>query len=108
MLERFLLVLLLAAPVLASNDPAGWDVHDLNCGIGRVHALAARAAGPANFDSEVFRLDFEIDFLGLGQNGDGRGGGVDAPLRFGRRHALHAMHAALVTQLFGKPIRRIF
>ena len=40
----------------------------------------------------------ELDFVGLGQHGHGRGRGVDAALRFGRRHALHAVHAALVLQ----------
>src|ERR1041384_920521 len=38
------LVLDLAAAVLTTNDGAGRDVHHLDGGIGRVHALAARAA----------------------------------------------------------------
>ena len=74
-------------------------MHDLHGGVGRVHALAAGAAGATDFDAEILRLEFEIDFFGFRQHGDGGGGGVNAALRFGRRHALHAMHAALVTQL---------
>ena len=34
-----------------------------------------------------------------GKNRDGRGGSVDAALRFRRGHALHAMHAAFVAKL---------
>jgi hypothetical protein len=40
--------------------------------------------------------DVDIDGLGLGQHGDGGGRGVDAPARFGFRHALHPVHAAFV------------
>jgi hypothetical protein len=40
--------------------------------------------------------ELEIDLLGLGQDGDGGGGGVDAALRLGGGHALHAVDAAFV------------
>ena len=43
-------------------------------------------------------VDLHVDLLGLGQHGDGDGRGVDAALRLGRRHALHAVDAALVLQ----------
>ena len=49
----------------------------------------------------IFRsasLMTRVDLLGLRQHGDGRGGGVDAPLRLGRRHPLHPMNAALEFQ----------
>ena len=36
--------------------------------------------------------------LGLRQHGDRGGGGVDAPLRLGGRHALHPVHAGLAPQ----------
>ena len=36
-----------------------------------------------------------LDFIGLGQDGHGHGRSVDAALRLGGRHALHAMHAGL-------------
>ena len=45
-------------------------------------------------DAEILVLDLDVDLLGLGQHGDGGGRGVDAPLRLGGRHALHAVHAA--------------
>ena len=74
-------------------------MHDLDGGVGGVHALAAGTARAADFDAEVVGFEVEVDILGFGQHRDGRGGGVNAPLRFGRRHALHAMHAALEAQL---------
>ena len=39
--------------------------------------------------------EVDLDVLGLGQHRDGHRRGVDAALRLGRRHALHAVHAAL-------------
>ena len=44
------------------------------------------------------RLDLDIDLLGLGQHGDGRGGGVDATLGLGGGHPLDPVHARLPTQ----------
>ena len=40
-------------------------------------------------------VDLDLDVLGLGQHRDGHRRGVDAALRLGHRHALHAVHAAL-------------
>ena len=51
------------------------------------------------FDPEIFGFDLEINFLRLGQHRHGRGGGVNAALRFRCGHALYAMNAALITQL---------
>src|SRR6266536_3601095 len=39
------------------------------------------------------RVDLDIDLLRLGQHVHAGGRGVDAPLRLGDRHALHAVHA---------------
>ena len=44
------------------------------------------------------RLDLDVDLFGLRQHGDGGGRGVDAPLRFGGRDALHPMDAGLAPQ----------
>ena len=49
----------------------------------------------------IFRsciADRHVDVFDLGQDGDGRGGGVDAAGGFGVRHALHAMHAGFEFQ----------
>ena len=40
----------------------------------------------------------DVHLLGFRQHGHGHGRGVDAPLALGRRHALHAVHAALPAQ----------
>ena len=40
----------------------------------------------------------DVDVLGLGQHEHAGGAGVDAALRLGDRHALDAVHAALVLQ----------
>src|SRR5207247_5298337 len=68
----------------------------LHGGMRRVNALAAGAAGAADGDVQFLGLDLDVDLLGLGQHGDGGGAGVDAALRFGRRHALDAVNAPLV------------
>src|SRR4051794_27802633 len=98
-LERFLLVLLLAAPVLATNNSACRNVKNLNRGVGGVHALAARTARTANFDPQIFRLQFKVDFLGLGKDSDGRGRSVNASLRFGRGDTLNPVDPTLEPQL---------
>ena len=60
--------------------------------------LAARAARPEHVDAEILLVDLDVDLLRLGQHRDGRRRGVDAPLRLGLRHALHAMHAGFELQ----------
>src|SRR5690242_11461241 len=54
--ERFFLVLLLAASVLATHDPAGRNVHHLHGRVGRVHALATGPASATNFNTQIFGL----------------------------------------------------
>ena len=53
-IERFLLVLLLAPPVLAADDCTRGNMQNLHCGVSRVYALAAWSAGAANFDTKFF------------------------------------------------------
>ena len=45
-----------------------------------------------------FGVDVDVDFFRFRQHGHRRGRRVDAAARFGRRHALDAVHAALVLQ----------
>ena len=66
--------------------------------VGLVHVLAARARGAVDVDAQVAFVDLHVDLLGFGQHRDGDGRGVDAALAFGRRHALHAVHAGFVFQ----------
>ena len=65
---------------------------------GLVDVLAAGALRAHGVDLQVGIVDGDVDVLGLRQHGDGRGGGVDAALRLGVRHALHPVHAALELQ----------
>ena len=63
--------------------------------------LTRLAAGPGravDVDAQVVRVDLDLDLLGLGRDQHAGGGGVDAALRLGGRHPLHAVHAALVLQ----------
>ena len=97
-LHRLRAVLDLRLLVLLRHDDVGREVGDAHGRIGRVDALAAGAARAEGVDAEVLGVDLDVDFLGLRQHRHGRGGRVDAAARFGRRHALHAVHAALVLQ----------
>lgn len=47
---------------------------------------------------QIAFIDLDVDFFGFGQDRDGGGAGVDAAAGFGRRHALHAMHAGFIFQ----------
>ena len=67
---------------------------DANGRIGLVDVLAARAGSAKRIDAQFRRIQVAgLDFVGLRKNGHGAGRGVDASLRFGGGHALHAMHA---------------
>ena len=89
-------VLVLRALVLALDDDARRHVRDADRRIGLVDVLAARARGAVRVDAQVRGIDVDlVDFVELRQDRDGARRGVDAPLRLGRRHALHAMRAGL-------------
>ena len=75
---------------------------------GRIHTSTATVAvlpeadevdiqiRPDEVRVDVFVGNLDFDFVDFGQHDDGGGGGVNAPLRFGDGHALHAVHAAFV------------
>src|SRR5690606_11242995 len=92
-------VLVLAALVLALDDDAGGQVGDADGRVGLVDVLAAGAGGAEGVhpDVGVAHLDL-VHVLELGQDGHGRRRGVDAALRFGGRHALHAVGAGFELQ----------
>jgi len=66
--------------------------------VGGVDALTAGPGGAEHVDAQIVRVDLDLDVLGLGQHEHAGGRGVDAALRLGGRHPLHAVHAALVLQ----------
>ena len=74
-------------------------MRDPHRAVGGVDRLAAGAAGAEHVDAQVLVVDLDVDLLGLGQHGHRRRRGVDAPLRLGLGHALHAMHAGLEFEL---------
>ena len=93
------LVLVLALFVLALHDDAGFEVRQPHGRCGLVDVLAAGAARAERVEPIVVGLEIDFDVFRLGQHGDRRGRGVDAALRFGLGHALHAVAAAFVLQL---------
>ena len=77
-------------PVGMMGDPDG--------GGRLVDVLAARAGGTERVDLQIVRVERKLHFFGLGQHRHGDGGGVDAALGLGLRHALHPVHAAFELQ----------
>ena len=71
---------------------------DLHGGIGGIDSLPAGTGRAANRDLQVLRLDLHIHFLRFRKHRNRAGAGVNASLRFSRRHALNPVHAALVLQ----------
>lgn len=98
-LEGHFLVFDLGSAVLAADVEAGGEVEDLDGGFGAVDVLAAGAARATDFDAEIFGFEFDIDFLGFREDGDGDGGGVDAALGFGGGDALDAVDAGFVFEM---------
>jgi hypothetical protein len=94
-LHRPLAVLQLGLLVLHRDDEARRLVRDAHRGVGGVDRLPARARRAVDVDLEVVGVDLDVDLLGLGEHGDGGGGCVDAALRLGLGHALHAVGPAL-------------
>ena len=68
---------------------------------GLVDVLAAGALRAHGLDPQIVALDIDIDLLDLRQHRDRRRRGVNAALRLGVGHALHAMHAGFEFQ-FGE------
>src|SRR5690606_31421535 len=90
----------LAALGLALHHQAAGQVGDADGRVGLVDVLAAGAGGAESVDLQVGRVDRDLlDLVGLGDDGHGRRRGMDAALRLGGRHALHAVGAGLELQL---------
>ena len=85
--------------VLLGHDDAGRDVRDAHSRVRRVDALAARSARAERIDAQIFFVYLNVDFFGLGEHGHRCRRRVNPAARLGGRHALHAVHAALVFQL---------
>ena len=102
------LVLQLRALVLAGHDDAGRKVRDSDRGVGGVDALTALAGRAVDVDPQIGLVDLDLlDLFRLRVDEDTGGGRVDASLRFGDRHSLHAVHAALELQLGPHAVRTV-
>src|SRR5207253_3037057 len=97
--HRLRLVLELAALVLAGDDLARGHVGDPHGRVGGVHALATVATRSVQVDLQILVVYHEVGLLGFGEDGDGRCRRVNAALRLGRGHALHALHTGLELEL---------
>jgi hypothetical protein len=97
--HRLGLVAVLAAVVLALGHHAGGQVGDADGAVGLVDVLAAGAAGAEGVDAQLGRVELHLlGLVGLGHHRHRAGAGVDAALRLGGRHALHAVAAGLEAQ----------
>ncbi len=82
--------------ILALHDQTGRNMRHAHRRIGGVHALAAGAGGAKYVDAQVVHINVDVNFFGFGEHGDTGGGGVNAAVLLGGRHALDAMHPAFV------------
>src|SRR5258706_9342219 len=96
---RLLGVLVLAPAVLALPHAPRGQVGEANRRIGLVHVLAAGAARAIGIDANVRWVDLDIGRGDFGHHRHRRRRRVDAALRLGRRHALHAVAAGLELEL---------
>src|SRR5580704_1574428 len=85
--------------VLLGDDQARRQVGDAHGGISGVNGLTAWAGRAESVDAQILGLDFDVDFVGFGKDGDRGGRGVNASLRFGGGDALDAVDAAFVLEL---------
>ena len=97
-LHGAVLVLVLRTLVLALDNNAGGDVGDTDGRLGLVDVLAAGTAGTVGVDLQVGRVDLDVNFFGLGQNGNGRSRSLDAARAVGDGNALDTVAAALVLE----------
>mmetsp|Transcript_10708 Transcript_10708/g.39313 ORF Transcript_10708/g.39313 Transcript_10708/m.39313 type:complete len:366 (+) Transcript_10708:720-1817(+) len=94
-----LLVLELRALLRAEDANAGGLVCQVHRRLHLVHVLAPGAPGAGGGELDVLGVYLHVHVVHLGHHRHRGGGGVDAPLRLRRRHALHAVHARLELEL---------
>src|SRR5699024_5910911 len=90
-----ILVLKLRFLVLAAGGDAGRQMSDPNGGVGGVHRLSTGPRGAVDVDAQIVVVELDLlRFVDLGEDEDTGGGGVDAALGLGDRHALDPVHSA--------------
>ena len=97
--QGFGFVFMLRTLVLTLHHNTGWQVSNTDSGIGGVNVLAARTRGAESVDAQVRRVDVrQFRFRQLWHHRHCTGRGMNTPLRFRSRHALHAMTARFKLQ----------
>ena len=97
-LQRFILVLELAALVLALHHRTCGDMGHTDGAGGLVDVLTARTGGAEGVNAQVLHIQRKVHLLCLRHYRHGGGGGVDAALGLGLRHPLHPVHPALILE----------
>src|SRR5260370_29672365 len=85
--------------VLLRDDEAAGKMGDAHRRVGGVDGLSALPGRAERVDAQILGFNLDVDFVRFREYRDGSGGGVDSTLRFGCRHALHAVAATFVFQL---------
>ena len=99
------LVAVLAATVLAFGHDARGQVCDAHRRVGLVNVLAACTTRAVGVNAQVRRVDLDgLRFVGFGQHCHRAGTGMNTPLCFGGRHALHTVAARLKFEQAVHPI----
>ena len=97
-LERFFLVLQLAALILAGYHNAGRHMRHTNGTACLVDMLAPCAAGPVSVDFQVCFLDFNCHIAGFRQHCNRGCGRMYPAAALGHRYALYTVHTAFIAQ----------
>ncbi|MCY1369994.1 hypothetical protein D9M69_570630 [compost metagenome] len=74
------------------HHDARWNMGNTHSRVSRVDVLTTGTGGAHRIDADILVADFNVDIFGFRQHRNGCSGCMNAPARFGFRHALHAMH----------------
>src|SRR6266849_6793801 len=96
--HAFFAVLDLRFLILTTHHGTRRSVRDPHRRIRRVHRLSARPRRTEGVDAQIFSFDLDVHFFRFRQHRDRDRRGMHSSLLLGRRHALHAVHAALIFQ----------
>src|SRR6185437_7244213 len=97
-LEGSFLILLLATAVLAADNFPRGDMQHLASGVRGVYTLSSRTTSPADFNAQILRENFNINFLCFRKYCYCRCRSMDASLGFSSGHTLHTMNSTFVAQ----------
>ena len=103
-----LAVLELALLVLHRDNNSSRKVGNAHGRVCRIDRLATGAARTVDVNLEIVLADLDLfRLVDLRENENASSRGMDAPLRFGGRHALDAMYPSLVLEVGPDPLCRV-